>query len=131
MNKNKIVSGVAAIVLGYALSNDAYAQSKSAEVNVLVTVIGPVEKETRIVDSSGITAWQKIPEIEYYVKRPSSSSLENYLNDGDYSWMDYLPGPQRNKENDAFYESLDSPGLPEVYGKLKDALAKLFPSHDE
>ncbi len=135
--ETKLYTLLAASVLNF-ISADVYAQEKSAEVNVSVTVIGPVEKETRITDSSGTSCpWRRAaPEsIEYYVPGlEGPASIDYYVNEGDYSWLDYTPPKIQQAESDAFYESLSGtenmayvfPRLKRAFSKVKNAFDMLF-----
>jgi len=129
-----------AAMLGYHLLSPStgYAQSRSAELSVSVTVIGPAEIETRTIGQDGnISAWEKAaPEVEYIVTLDSDapSSIDNYINGGDYSWLHNSPKLQEAEvESEAFYDNLTygqvSSGV-DIFEMLKSTLLKLFPARD-
>ena len=80
----KIRPTLAAVLAGYTSLcsiNIADAESGSTQVNVSATVVGPVEKEIKILDpqSSSPAQWEK-----------AAPRSDNYtFEDDDYAWLDY------------------------------------------
>jgi len=101
----KIRPTLAAVLAGYTSLcsiNIADAESGSTQVNVSATVVGPVEKEIKILDpqSSSPAQWEK-----------AAPRSDNYtFEDDDYAWLDYTAPTTREAttaESDTFYEQAD------------------------
>lgn len=130
----KIKPTLVAAMLGYNLLSPhiAHAQSNTADVSVSVTVIGPAETETRTVDQSGKTsAWERVA--------PETSSIDYYIEDDDYSWLDYVsPRLQqveaKRVESQNFYDNLSHENGAtrgnDLFEVLKSTVLQLFPLKD-
>lgn len=129
----RIKPTLVAVIAGIAVHSTAYADSNSAEVSVSATVVGPVEREIKIVDSDTSTSkWERVhPDHQHifdYIE--PDRALYDFDRD-DFSWLDYTSPTKKelDEETDAFYESLDRQATIKIdlFESLKNTVQKLFP----
>ena len=114
----RIKPTLAAVIVGYKLisaNNTAYADSGSAEVNVSVTVVEPVEREIKKISpySSVPSQWKKAPGSNYIINHLGPDTATYDFEHDDFAWLDYVPPTKpeveaKRLEAGAFYESLNN-----------------------